>query len=103
MKLVGDTLEILGEFPRFVRPVDSLLLSDFCMELTSISQEDVDDAEPYNIFFPELLAWIDGDKYKIASWGNYDLRQFWIHSQRHNIHLPERFKAPHNNLKKESN
>ncbi|MCF7921044.1 MAG: exonuclease domain-containing protein [Candidatus Cloacimonetes bacterium] len=101
VKLAGDTLEVLGEFSCFVRPVVNPLLSDFCKELTSIRQQDVDAAEIFKVVFPRLLAWIGEDDYKIVTWGNYDIKQFEIDCRRHGIELPEKFITQHINLKKE--
>ena len=101
VKLAGDNLEVLSEFSHFVRPVEIPQLSDFCTELTSITQQDVDKAEPFNIVFPELLKWIGEEDYKMVSWGSYDLTQFTIDCRRHDINLPERFAEEHINLKKE--
>lgn len=54
-----DTLKSVDEFSSFVRPFHNPHLTDFCRELTSITQEDVDGA-PY---FHEVLKahenWID--------------------------------------------
>ena len=48
-----------------------------------------------------MLEWIGEEDYKMVSWGSYDLTQFTIDCQRHNIKLPERFAVEHINLKKE--
>jgi len=101
VKLAGDSLDVLGELPCFVRPVDSPELSEFCKELTSITQQDVDAAETFDIVFPKLLAWIGEEDYKIVSWGNYDMKQFVIDCQRHDLEMPEKFEQEHINLKKE--
>ena len=72
-----ETLEIVDEFQRFVRPQINPTLTDFCKRLTSIQQSDVDSARPYQEVGEELrtfttrypnAAW--------ASWGDYDARQF---------------------------
>jgi len=42
-----ETLEIVDEFQRFVRPRINPLLTYFCKELTSIQQADVDSAGTY--------------------------------------------------------
>lgn len=42
-----ETLEIVDEFQRFVRPQINPVLTDFCKQLTSIQQEDVDGAGIY--------------------------------------------------------
>ncbi|KAK3813574.1 MAG: ribonuclease H-like domain-containing protein [Linnemannia elongata] len=50
--LDGSTLEIVDEFHSYVRPIHRPILSDFCIELTGISQETVDNAPT----FVEVLA-----------------------------------------------
>jgi inhibitor of KinA sporulation pathway (predicted exonuclease) len=71
-----ESLEIVDEFQRFVRPQITPTLTDFCKLLTSIQQADVDGARTYQEVgedlrtFAELYpdaAW--------ASWGDYDARQ----------------------------
>lgn len=71
-----ETLEIVDEFQRFVRPQINPTLTDFCKQLTSIQQSDVDGALTYQEVGEELrtfaaryldAAW--------ASWGDYDARQ----------------------------
>ncbi|MNC04877.1 sporulation inhibitor KapD [compost metagenome] len=42
-----ETLEIVDEFQRFVRPQTHPTPTDFCKKLTSIQQADVDDAGTY--------------------------------------------------------
>ncbi|EJM56184.1 3'-5' exonuclease [Pseudomonas sp. GM48] len=42
-----ETLEIVSEFQRFVRPLITPTLTDFCKELTSIQQTDVDSSGTY--------------------------------------------------------
>lgn len=41
-----ETLEIVDEFQRFVRPRINPILTDFCKSLTSIQQADEDGAPP---------------------------------------------------------
>ncbi|MBD8561515.1 exonuclease domain-containing protein [Pseudomonas fluorescens] len=71
-----ETLEIVDEFQRFVRPQINPTLTEFCKKLTSIQQPDVDGARTYREVGDELrmfaasypnAAW--------ASWGDYDARQ----------------------------
>lgn len=71
-----ESLEIVDEFQRFVRPQINPTLTDFCKRLTSIQQADVDGALTYQDVGEELrtfaarypdAAW--------ASWGDYDARQ----------------------------
>jgi len=71
-----ETLEVVDEFQRFVRPQINPTLTDFCKRLTSIQQMDVDGSLTYREVGEELrtfaavypdAAW--------ASWGDYDARQ----------------------------
>jgi 3'-5' exoribonuclease 1 len=71
-----ESLEIVDEFQRFVRPQINLILTDFCKMLTSIQQADVDSAGTYVEVGQELGAFIA--RYPDAawaSWGDYDARQ----------------------------
>lgn len=71
-----ETLEIVDEFQRFVRPQINPILTDFCKTLTSIQQADVDNANTYAAVGQELGAFIA--RYPDAawaSWGDYDARQ----------------------------
>jgi inhibitor of KinA sporulation pathway (predicted exonuclease) len=88
----------VDEFTAFVRPVCEPALSDFCTELTSIRQEDVDGAEPFPAVFDRFLHWIGGEEYRLCSWGGYDLGQFRLDCARHGLPLPAGFEA-HVNLK----
>jgi len=54
------TLEIEGEFEAFVKPVYHPILRPFCTELTTITQEQVDSAEPFNTVYQNHQKWIQG-------------------------------------------
>lgn len=99
---LGDNLEDTGdEFQSFVRPVVQTQLSDFCTELTTISQSDVDAAETFPEVLAKFIAWIGPDEYRLCSWGDYDRNQFDKDCTRHGIHLPERFVSHHVNVKRQ--
>lgn len=71
-----ESLEIVGEFQRFVRPQINPTLTDFCKKLTSIQQADVDGARTYQEVGEELSLF--AARYPNAvwvSWGDYDARQ----------------------------
>ncbi len=87
------------EFGRFVRPVVEPQLSTFCMRLTTIGQEDVDQAECFAVVFPEFMDWIGTEPFVLCSWGEYDRNQFRTDCRRHGIAMPESFER-HLNLKK---
>ncbi|WP_434588773.1 exonuclease domain-containing protein [Pseudomonas sp. R4-83] len=71
-----ETLELVDEFQRFIRPRINPILTDFCKALTSIQQVDVDSAGTYAEVSQELGGFIA--RYPDAawaSWGDYDARQ----------------------------
>ncbi|MGF6113443.1 exonuclease domain-containing protein [Pseudomonas frederiksbergensis] len=71
-----ETLEIVDEFQRFVRPQINPILTGFCKELTSILQADVDSAGTYVEVGQEIGAFIARyPNAAWASWGDYDARQ----------------------------
>ena len=71
-----ETLEIVDEFQRFVRPKINPTLTDFRKKLTSIQQADVDNAETYVEVGQELREFITRyPNAAWASWGDYDARQ----------------------------
>lgn len=76
------TLEIAGEFHSFVRPVRRLQLTPFCVELTGVTQEDVDAAPVLRDVVASFEAWVlktfpAGAKIVLATDGPYDLRTFF--------------------------
>ncbi|VVO98637.1 hypothetical protein PS862_02723 [Pseudomonas fluorescens] len=71
-----ESLEIVDEFQRFVRPQIHPTLTDFCIKLTSIQQADVDGARTYQRVGEELRIFVARyPNAAWASWGDYDARQ----------------------------
>ena len=70
-----ETGEVIGTFQRFVKPHFNLELSDYCKNLTSIKQEDVNTANEFYIVLPEFNEWLGDDDEYIMSWGMYDKHQ----------------------------
>ena len=71
-----ETLEVVDEFQRFVRPQINPILTHFCKRLTSIQQADVDSAGTYADVGQELGVFIARyPNAAWASWGDYDARQ----------------------------
>ena len=71
-----QSLEILEVFQSYVRPIIHPILTPFCMDLTTITQADIDRAR----FFSEIAMEITRlqEKYPNAvwgSWGHYDFDQ----------------------------
>jgi 3'-5' exoribonuclease 1 len=69
--------EWVSSFNRFVRPSIHPILSNFCQNLTSISQIDVNRADTFPRVIDEFMDWIEleSDDYWLASWGGFDKRQ----------------------------
>ncbi|RON55587.1 3'-5' exonuclease [Pseudomonas frederiksbergensis] len=69
-------METVEVFQRYVRPVLHPTLTDFCTNLTSIKQADVDAAQSFPVVATEFTAFLQ--KYPNAlwgSWGDYDADQ----------------------------
>lgn len=91
----------LDHFQRFVRPLRRPCLTNFCRELTHISQANIDSAATLATLWPQFERWLDphlGNLAGWASWGDYDRRQFELEWQRHDLHSSLRQLA-HSNLK----
>lgn len=69
---------VVGEYNSFVKPILNPKLSDFCIQLTSIQQSDVDEAPEFPAALNSFLAWIAcfAGSYILCSWGYYDRVQF---------------------------
>lgn len=72
--------EVVDKFQIFVKPVINPVLTDFCKELTTITQEEVDGAMGLEEAMKVFDDWVSSvkDKHNInlwGSWGGYDLRQ----------------------------
>ena len=73
---LNENLEITDTFSKFVKPTINPVLTDFCKTLTSIKQEDVDNAQTFNEAIADFEKWISpGDDIGLVSWGYYDKRQ----------------------------
>jgi 3'-5' exoribonuclease 1 len=95
-----DTLAIVDEFQTFIKPQRHPILTDFCKQLTSITQAQVDIAPT----FPEAIElwqpWLKQfDRTIFGSWGEYDRKQFQQDSKYHRIDLPYPVSSNHINLK----
>ena len=94
----SGTFEIESEFQSFVRPIQNPQLTDFCTELTTISQSQVDGAPVFPDVLETLVEWRnDFPDSLFCSWGEYDREQFWQDCTYHDIDYP--FGPNHFNLK----
>lgn len=76
------TLEIEDTFQQYVRPEINTQLSDFCINLTGITQEQVDRADTFPQVLKKVIDWMKlkelGTKYKysILTDGSWDMSKF---------------------------
>jgi inhibitor of KinA sporulation pathway (predicted exonuclease) len=110
---------ILNEFQSFVRPRMYPELTEFCTELTSITQQQVNNAEPFNLVYRRFTRWVCSvydrwaktqdrslsefrktltfpERIVMMSWGKFDDSQLSRDCRR--IYAPNPFKK-HVNLK----
>lgn len=80
----NEKLENIGEFQLFIRPVVNPKLTDFCKELTTISQEDVDDKDTFDKSIQKFIDFC-GDDFFLCSWGFYDKNQLEKDCKRYNL------------------
>ncbi|XP_072309822.1 3'-5' exoribonuclease 1 isoform X2 [Eucyclogobius newberryi] len=77
-----ETLEIVDLFQEYVKPELNPELSEFCVNLTGITQKMVDDADPFPVVLEKAVAWLQerelGTKYKYAilTDGAWDMSKF---------------------------
>ena len=76
VKLNG-TADKIDTFQTFVKPSKNPVLSDFCTDLTSIRQSDVDSAAYFSEAIHNFEKWIGSDSADcmLVSWGYYDKKQ----------------------------
>lgn len=99
--VVDETGVVLAEFQSFARPVRHPQLTTFCQELTTISQQQVDEADDFPSVMAKFGDWIGdhGGKATFASWGDFDRKQFHRDCEFHQVGYP--FGTAHRNLKVE--
>lgn len=96
---IDQNQNTLGEYCSFIQPKLNPTLSDFCTELTTIKQEEVDVAPLFPEVLYDFLDWIEsfGEAYYLCSWGFYDRTQF---KKDCNLHgLDTNWLKPHISLK----
>ncbi|NUO02670.1 MAG: exonuclease domain-containing protein [Saprospiraceae bacterium] len=93
--------EIDGVFQSFVRPMINQVLSPFCIQLTGISQIDVNRSGRFPEVARAFQDWIEvyDEDYLLCSWGNFDKKQLVADCRLH--HLDDEWLDPHINLKQQ--
>lgn len=74
---LNDRLEFIDAFSKFIKPSLNPILSEFCTNLTSISQNDVDSASSFNKVMSDFENWALSQDTNVlfCSWGFYDKKQ----------------------------
>jgi len=66
----------VSHYQNCIKPVKNTVLTNFCKELTGITQNDVDVADGFDKVMNHFLSWIrtntNGEDYKFYSWGDFD-------------------------------
>jgi 3'-5' exoribonuclease 1 len=71
---IDSSGQYVSEFSQFIKPIKHPILSDFCRQLTTITQADVDNASYFYDVIVDFQQWInvDAEDYLLCSWGFYD-------------------------------
>lgn len=77
--------EVLDKFQQFVRPQVHPYLSTYCLNLTNITQKDVDRAKIFPVVIEDFISWIDEEHYRLVSWGSEDVRLLTDDCELHRI------------------
>jgi inhibitor of KinA sporulation pathway (predicted exonuclease) len=94
----AKNLTAVSEFQTFIKPLRNPILTQFCQQLTSITQAEVDRAETYPNAIAHFKQWqFQYSNFIFGSWGDYDRKQFEQDSKFHKIPYP--IASEHINLK----
>ncbi|BAU64429.1 Exonuclease [Stanieria sp. NIES-3757] len=92
-------LKIISEFQTFIKPSRHPILTNFCQELTTITQEQINYAPSYSQAVALFKEWLYiYSNFVFGSWGDYDRKQFEQDCQFHQVAYP--IASEHINLKK---
>jgi inhibitor of KinA sporulation pathway (predicted exonuclease) len=95
----AKTLEVVDEYTSFIKPILNPRLTEFCKELTTITQKEIDSAKGYKEVLEAFKAWYEQyEDFLFCSWGEYDKHQFKLDCKLHNVAYP--FNDEHLNIKK---
>jgi inhibitor of KinA sporulation pathway (predicted exonuclease) len=90
VRIARETGTVIDTFEMFIKPRENPVLSEFCKELTTIRQKDIDlgyDFVPAMFQFNKWLEEYDDDY--IMSWGYYDKNQILRESTDKNADIIE--------------
>lgn len=78
--------DIVDEYKSIVRPTIHPVVSQFCRDLTGITQSELDESKIFKHVFLDFLCWLPAkDDWLLVTWGSYDLIQLNIDCSRHGL------------------
>lgn len=86
--LEGASGPAIADFARLVKPTREPVLSDFCQQLTGITQAEVETAADFGVVLQEFEAWLGSRPAVMCSWGAYDFKQLDAECKRHQVSFP---------------
>ena len=85
----STSLQPLAEWQTFIQPVRHPVLTQYCRDLTSITQKQVNQAPLYPDAIALFQHWLANyDNYIFGSWGNFDCKQLVKDSKYHSLPYP---------------
>ena len=97
---LDDDLAEQCQFSQTVRPVRHSELSEFCTQLTGITQTEVDAARGFAEVLESFVGWAGSGDHWLCSWGIYDRQQLAWDAEFHGVTLPEWFVSRHVNIRR---
>ncbi len=101
---LDHNFSIIGSFEKFCKPLQNPILTEFCINLTGITQNMVDTADNFMTLLPEFSKWINSfEEFELISWGNYDKTHLLFENSKTGLNDLSFIKIAekHTNLKKE--
>ncbi len=96
--LLDNNYDYIKEFTQFVRPLDNPTLTEYCIDLTSITQKDIALAPVLSVAIVRLKEWTEStDDIIFCSWGYFDKDQLLNECDLNSIPYP--FDDNHINVK----
>lgn len=96
--ILDENYNYVKEFTQFIKPVDNPILTEYCVDLTSITQKDVDSAPSLSAAILRLNKWIGStEDITFCSWGYFDKEQLLDECKSNAIDYP--FNDDHINIK----
>lgn len=74
--LLDKNFDYIKEFTQFIKPFENPTLTEYCIDLTSITQADIDSAPSLHVAISKLVEWVGPSKDVVfCSWGFFDENQ----------------------------